>query len=67
VGKLLGEKNVGYLDYLLRPELKASIILVQRRVWDIKKRLLASIDRAKDLLGYQPKMNFDGGLKAIVD
>jgi len=46
---------------------KAGITRVERRVWDTKKRLLASIDRAKDLLGYEPKMNFDDGLKATVD
>ncbi len=46
---------------------KAGITRVEHRVWDTKKRLLASIDRAKDLLGYQPKMQFDDGLKATVD
>jgi len=29
---------------------------------DTKKRLLASIDRAKNLLGYEPKMDFETGL-----
>jgi nucleoside-diphosphate-sugar epimerase len=46
---------------------KAGIIRAERRVWDTKKRLLASIDRAKDLLGYEPKMHFDEGLSATVD
>jgi len=46
---------------------KAGITRVERRVWDTKKRLLASIERAKDLLGYEPKMNFDAGLEATVD
>jgi UDP-glucose 4-epimerase len=46
---------------------QAGIRRVERRVWDTKKRLLASIDRAKDLLGYEPKMGFDQGLQATVD
>jgi nucleoside-diphosphate-sugar epimerase len=45
---------------------KAGIVRAERRVWDTKKRLLASIDRARDLLGYQPKMPFEDGLKATV-
>jgi UDP-glucose 4-epimerase len=45
---------------------KAGIRRVERRVWDTKKRLLASIDRAKDLLGYEPKMDFDQGLQETV-
>ena len=45
---------------------KAGITRVERRVWDTKKRLLASIDRAKDLLGYEPMMNFVDGLEATV-
>jgi UDP-glucose 4-epimerase len=46
---------------------KAGIIRVERRVWDTKRRLLASIDRAKDLLGYEPSMKFDDGLTATLD
>ena len=45
---------------------KAGIVRAERRVWDTKKRLLASIDRARDLLGYEPRTNFDDGLKATV-
>lgn len=41
---------------------KAGIITSQRRKWDTKSRLLASIDRAKDLLGYEPKIQFNDGL-----
>ena len=37
--------------------------LVSRRKWDTKSRLAASIDRAGDLLGYQPRTNFEEGLK----
>jgi nucleoside-diphosphate-sugar epimerase len=45
---------------------KAGIIRAEPRVWDTKKRLLASIARAADLLGYQPRMRFDDGLQATV-
>lgn len=45
---------------------KAGIIRVERRQWDTKKRLLASIDRAKDLLGYTPQMPFDEGLEHTI-
>ncbi len=45
---------------------KAGIIRAERRVWDTKKRLLASIDKAKDLLGYEPKMEFEKGLEHTI-
>ncbi len=37
------------------------------RVWDTKKRLLASIERANTLLGYDPTMDFDEGLQITID
>jgi UDP-glucose 4-epimerase len=40
----------------------AGIAFSQRRKWDTKSRLLASVDRAKDLLGYAPKTDFQEGL-----
>lgn len=40
----------------------AGITFSQRRKWDTKSRLLASIDRAKDLLGYAPDTSFQQGL-----
>jgi nucleoside-diphosphate-sugar epimerase len=45
----------------------AGINFAQRRKWDTKSRLLASVDRAKDLLGYQPHTTFDVGLKATIE
>jgi len=42
------------------------IVRVERRVWDTKKRLLACVDRARDLLGYEPKMEFDCGLQTTI-
>lgn len=45
---------------------KAGIVRVERRVWDTKKRLLACVDRAKDLLGYEPRMEFETGLQNTI-
>lgn len=45
---------------------KAGILRAERRVWDTKKRLLACVDRAKDLLGYEPKMDFEEGLAKTI-
>lgn len=41
---------------------KAGIMRAESRRWDTKKRLLAGIDRARDLLGYVPQTNFEQGL-----
>ena len=45
---------------------KAGIVRAESRVWDTKKRLLASIDRAKELLGYTPEMPFEEGLELTI-
>jgi UDP-glucose 4-epimerase len=45
----------------------AGICQAQRRIWDTKKRLLASIDRAEDILGYRPAMSFETGLGNTID
>jgi nucleoside-diphosphate-sugar epimerase len=44
----------------------AGIRYAQRRVWDTKRRLLASIERANQLLGYRPAMDFDTGLQNTI-
>lgn len=44
---------------------KAGIIYKERRDWDVKKRLLSSIDKAKRLLGYEPKVNFVEGVRKV--
>jgi UDP-glucose 4-epimerase len=44
----------------------AGIQQAQRRIWDTKKRLLASIDYAKEILGYEPKMDFQTGLENTI-
>jgi len=43
---------------------KAGIKYVERRNWDVKKRLCSSIEKAKRILGYEPKTSFEEGEKA---
>ena len=45
----------------------AGIAQAERHVWDTKKRLLASIERARTVIGYEPQTTFDEGLRATVD
>jgi len=40
----------------------AGVKYVNRRKWDTKNRLLASIEKAKKLVGYKPRMEFKEGL-----
>lgn len=44
---------------------KAGIVFKERRDWDKKNRLLASIEKAREVLGYDPNMNFEDGLKQV--
>ena len=44
----------------------AGLIYTDRRKWDTKSRLLASIDKAKDLLGYDPHTTFEEGLEQTI-
>lgn len=44
---------------------EAGVIYLERREWDVKKRLLSSIEKAKKLLGYKPEMEFEEGLKKV--
>jgi len=44
---------------------KAGIVFKERRNWDKKNRLLASIEKARKLLHYEPKMDFKDGLKQV--
>jgi len=39
------------------------IAYMARRNWDAKTKLLSSIEKAKDILGYKPSVSFDDGLK----
>jgi len=44
---------------------KAGIKHIESRNWDVKKRLLSSIDKAKRLLDYKPQTEFNEGLKKV--
>ncbi|HBB95716.1 MAG TPA: nucleotide sugar epimerase [Blastocatellia bacterium] len=44
----------------------AGIVRAAPRVWDTKKRLLGCIDRAKEVIGYEPKMAFEEGLLTTI-
>ncbi len=46
---------------------KAPIKHLDRRKWDTKPRLLACIDKAKELVGYKPLVNFDEGFQANIE
>jgi UDP-glucose 4-epimerase len=41
------------------------VLYVERRDWDVKTRLLSSIEKAKKLLDYKPQMEFEDGLKQV--
>ena len=45
---------------------KAPLRFTERRKWDTRSRLLASIDRARELIGYDSKMGFDEGLHLTI-
>ena len=42
---------------------KEGFAYMPRRDWDAKTKLLSSIEKAKDILGYKPSVSFDDGLK----
>lgn len=44
----------------------AGIKRAQARRWDTKMRLWASIDRARELVGYEPRMDFEKGLAETI-
>lgn len=46
---------------------KEPIKFSQRRRWDTKKRLMASIDLAAELIGYEPIVKFEEGLQNTID
>ena len=43
----------------------AGVKYVERRDWDVKTRLLSSIEKAKRVLDYKPQMEFVEGLKKV--
>jgi len=46
---------------------KAGLVFKQRRKWDTKPRLLASIEKAQSLIGYKPIVEFEEGFKTNVE
>ncbi|MFQ6099322.1 MAG: NAD-dependent epimerase/dehydratase family protein, partial [Armatimonadota bacterium] len=46
---------------------RSEIRYVQRRKWDTITRRRASMEKARNLIGYDPKTNLDEGLTATVD
>lgn len=44
----------------------AGIKFAEKRKWDTKSRLLASVDKARKLIGYDPKVKFEEGLKKTI-
>lgn len=46
---------------------RAGVRYAQRRKWDTKSRLLASVERARELIGYEPRTPFEVGLRATID
>lgn len=46
---------------------KAGIAMKERRKWDTKPRLLASIEKAKKLIGYNPIVEFNEGLAQNIE
>ncbi len=44
---------------------KAGLVFKERRNWDKKNRLLASVEKAKRVLGYEPNMDFKEGLMQV--
>ncbi len=46
---------------------EAGVVFAERRDWDKKNKLLASIEKAKRILGYEPNMDFKKGLEHVHD
>lgn len=46
---------------------KAGVKFVSKRKWDTKSRLLASVERARELIGYEPSVGFEEGLGATIE
>lgn len=46
-------------------ENREGVVFTERRDWDVKSRLLSSIDKARDILGYEPRMDFREGLEEV--
>lgn len=65
-GKEISIKNLAEL-VIKATENPSGLIFKERRKWDTKPRLLASIDKAKQLINYQPIVDFEEGLNANIE
>jgi len=45
----------------------AGVRYLERRRWDTKERLLGSVDKAKSVLGWEPRTEFRDGLRRTVE
>ena len=45
----------------------SGVRFAQRRKWDTKSRLLASVDRAHQVIGYEPRTSLEQGLQGTVE
>ncbi len=45
---------------------RAGVVFAPKRRWDTKSRLLASVDRARSLIGYEPRTPFEEGLTRAI-
>jgi len=45
---------------------EAGVVFAQKRKWDTKSRLLASVDRARSLIGYEPRTPLEEGLTQAI-
>jgi UDP-glucose 4-epimerase len=45
----------------------AGIKYGKRRKWDTKPRLLASIEKAREIIGYEPRTSFEEGVQKTID
>lgn len=45
---------------------RAGVRFVERRQWDTKSRLLASVQRARELIGYEPRTSLEDGLRHTI-
>ena len=62
------ETKIGDLAKMINDAVgnKAGIKIVEKRKWDTKSRLLASVDLARELIGYEPRMPFEKGLENTI-
>jgi UDP-glucose 4-epimerase len=44
---------------------RAGIKFVERRDWDVKRRLLSSIEKANRILNFKPKVSFHDGVEKV--